>query len=164
MQRCCNSDGLCNKDNVNSCLIWELVRLRLVLGWHGWRSNEFWICMINNGCVVSPPANVDATFKRSCPTDTSADCQNSYKPSAPCMQTLSELDFYRGGGGGGSPEGFICCCCTVVMHMHLSEASERLMIAALSGLIPFITGCSSCIWAAGCYQDKLQTKEVGCVK
>lgn len=92
----------------------------LVLGWHGWQSNEFWSCVINNGCVVSPRANVDATFKRCCPIDTSADCQNSYKPSKTCIQMLSELDFYR---GGGSLMGFICCC-TVVMHMHLAEASE----------------------------------------
>lgn len=53
--------------------------------------------------------------------DTSADCQNSYKPSEICIQMWSELDFYR---GRGSLMGFIFCCCTVVMHMHLAEASE----------------------------------------
>lgn len=97
-----------------SCLV-------LGLGWQGWRSNDFWSCVINNRCVVSPQANVDATFKRSCPGDTYTDCQNSYKPSETCIQMLSELDFYW---GGGSLMGFICCCRTVVMHRHLAAASE----------------------------------------
>lgn len=57
---------------------------------------------------------------------TLADCQNSYQPSAPCMQTLSELDFYRGGGGGGSPEGFYL----LLLHCRHAHAPLRSLWAS----------------------------------